>query len=334
MHPTAAPQLPVLFVDRDGTLIEEPPISRSIGSTRCACCPACSRRCGAAARRLSSGDGEQPGRARQRALSRASASSRCSSSAAAVRLAGHRVRRGVHLPAPRARAAATAASRAPAWCSEYLREQPLDRDAQRHDRRSRHRSGVRARSRHPRPARARAAARDRGELAGGRAGAARAPRAASCARTRETDDRGRASSSTAARRAASDTGIGFFDHMLEQLAKHGGFQLQLRCRGRSAHRRAPHGRGLRARARRGAAQALGDKAGIGRYGFLLAMDESEAQVAIDLSGRAYFALRGAVRPRAGRRAADRTGAALLSLARRQPRRRAAPERCAARTRTT
>ncbi len=96
------------------------------------------------------------------------------------------------------------------------------------------------------------------------------------------------------RSAAShiETGIGFFDHMLEQLAKHSGFELQLRCRG-DLHIDEHHtvedcalalGEALR--------RALGDKSGIGRYGFLLAMDESEAQVALDLSGRAFFTFEG------------------------------------------
>jgi histidinol-phosphate aminotransferase/imidazoleglycerol-phosphate dehydratase/histidinol-phosphatase len=89
-----------------------------------------------------------------------------------------------------------------------------------------------------------------------------------------------------------ESGIGFFDHMLEQIALHGDFGLHLTCEG-DIHIDPHHsiedcglalGEAIK--------NALGDKRGIGRYGFTTALDESLAQVTLDLSGRPYAAFTG------------------------------------------
>jgi imidazoleglycerol-phosphate dehydratase len=89
--------------------------------------------------------------------------------------------------------------------------------------------------------------------------------------------------------ATVDTGLPFFDHMLEQLGKHGGFRLTVEAEGDlnvDAHHTVEDvgialGECLR--------DALGDKAGVRRFASVsLPLDEALVDVALDLSGRAYL----------------------------------------------
>ena len=89
-------------------------------------------------------------------------------------------------------------------------------------------------------------------------------------------------------KAAIQTGLGFFDHMLEQIAKHGNIDLVIECKGDlhidEHHTIEDTGIAL------GEAilKALGNKIGIERYAFVLPMDECLAQVALDFGGRNWI----------------------------------------------
>jgi len=92
--------------------------------------------------------------------------------------------------------------------------------------------------------------------------------------------------------SAIDTGIGFFDHMLDQLARHSLMDIDLKAKG-DLHIDTHHtvedcGWALGS----AFAQAIGDRSGICRYGsFDLAMDEALSRVALDVSGRPFLVWR-------------------------------------------
>ncbi len=86
-----------------------------------------------------------------------------------------------------------------------------------------------------------------------------------------------------------ETGVGFLDHMLTLFAKHGLFDLDVQCNG-DTHVDAHHTtEDIGICLGKAFAQAIGDKAGIARYGHIvLPMEESLVTAAIDLSGRNYL----------------------------------------------
>lgn len=110
--------------------------------------------------------------------------------------------------------------------------------------------------------------------------------------TKETDIRARLALDGSGEGTRS-TGVGFFDHLLDALARHGRLDLDLTCKGdleTGSHHTVEDcgiviGQALDA--------ALGDRAGITRYGHaVVPMDEARASAAIDISGRPYCVVEG------------------------------------------
>lgn len=89
-----------------------------------------------------------------------------------------------------------------------------------------------------------------------------------------------------------DTGLGFFDHMLEQIAKHGLIDLNIRCKGDLEIDEHHTIEDVAITLGETLTEALGEKTGIQRYAFVLPMDESQCKTALDISGRPYLLFEG------------------------------------------
>ena len=114
-------------------------------------------------------------------------------------------------------------------------------------------------------------------------------RTASCTRTTKETDIARTLNLDGTGKTRIDTGVGFFDHMLDGLARHGLFDLTVKVKGDldvDCHHTIEDTGIVLGQA---ILEAIGDKAGIRRYGhFMLPMDETLALCAVDLSGRPYL----------------------------------------------
>ncbi len=91
------------------------------------------------------------------------------------------------------------------------------------------------------------------------------------------------------------TGIPFYDHMLDQIARHGYMDIQISCRGDLEIDEHHTIEDTAITLGEAIGMALGDKRGIGRYGFVVAMDETRSLAAIDLSGRPWCVFEGEFR---------------------------------------
>jgi imidazoleglycerol-phosphate dehydratase/histidinol-phosphatase len=89
-------------------------------------------------------------------------------------------------------------------------------------------------------------------------------------------------------KADIDTGIVFFDHMLDQLARHGGVDLSLTVKGDLEVDEHHTIEDTAIALGEAFSEALGDKLGIARYGFCLPMDDCLAQVSLDFGGRSWL----------------------------------------------